>query len=162
MRPAGSVVAVMAAVLCCTACGPTIDVAKALELKVVNSGWFDAGIVNGQNKLVPSVTITITNTSDQKLGLLQINLLFRQVSKPEEWGSAFLTPAGSAGLSPGASQTITLKSNNGYTGSGETRQDMLANSHFIDATVEVFAKYGSTQWKKLGDYPVTRQLIEKS
>jgi hypothetical protein len=39
---------------------------------------------------------------------------------------------------------------------------MLANSHFVDAKVEVFAKYGSTQWKKLGDYPVTRQLIEKS
>jgi len=146
----------------CAACGPAVDVAKALDLKVVNSGWFDAGIVNGQNKLVPSVTITITNTSDQTLGLLQVNSLFRQVTASEEWGSAFLTAAGSEGLGPGASKTVTLKSNNGYTGSGETRQDMLANSHFVDAKVEVFAKYGSTQWKKLGDYPVTRQLLEKS
>ena len=162
MRPLTSVAAITAVGLCCTACGPTVDVAKALELKVVNSGWFDAGIVNGQNKLVPAVTITITNTSDQTLGLLQVNSLFRQVTASEEWGSAFLTAAGSEGLGPGSSKTVTLKSNNGYTGSGETRQDMLANSHFVDAKVEVFAKYGSTQWKKLGDYPVTRQLIEKS
>ena len=162
MRPLTSVAAIVAVALCCTACGPTVDVAKALELKIVKSGWFDAGIVNGQNKLVPAVTITITNTSDQTLGLLQVNSLFRQVTASEEWGSAFLTAAGSEGLGPGASKTITLKSNNGYTGSGETRLDMLANSHFVDAKVEVFAKYGSTQWKKLGDYPVTRQLIEKS
>ena len=143
-------------------CGPNVDVAKALEVKVVNSGWFDAGIVNGQNKLVPSVTITITNNSDQTLGLLQVNSLFRQVNASEEWGSAFLTAAGSEGLKPGASKTVTLKSNNGYTGSGETRQEMLANSHFVDAKVDVFAKYGSTQWKKVAEYPVTRQLVEKS
>lgn len=143
-------------------CGPEVDVAKALELNVVNSGWFDAGIVNGQNKLVPAVTITIKNNSDKTLGLLQLNSLFRQANATEEWGSAFLTAAGSEGLGPGASKTLTLKSNNGYTGTGETRQEMLGNSHFVDAKVEVFAKYGSTQWKKLGVYPVTRQLIEKS
>ena len=143
-------------------CGPEVDVAKALELNVVNSGWFDAGIINGQNKLVPAVTLTIKNNSDRTLGLLQLNSLFRQANATEEWGSAFLTAAGSEGLGPGASKTLTLKSNNGYTGSGETRQEMLANSHFVDAKVEVFAKYGSTQWKKLGVYPVTRQLIEKS
>jgi hypothetical protein len=146
----------------CAACGPTVDVTKALQVQVVNSGWFDAGIVNGQNKLVPAVTITVKNTSDQTLGLLQLNSLFRQANANEEWGSAFLTAAGSEGLGPGASKTVTLKSNNGYTGSGETRQQMLANSHFVDAKVEVFAKYGSTQWKKMGDFPVTRQLMEKS
>jgi len=144
------------------ACGPDVDVAKALQLTVVSSGWFDAGIVNGQNKLVPSATITLTNHSDQTLGLVQVNSLFRQVNATEEWGSAFLPAGGSEGLKPGESKTLILKSNNGYTGSGETRQEMLKNSHFVDAKVEIFAKYGSTQWKKLGEYPITRQLIEKS
>ncbi len=144
------------------ACGPTVDVAKVLDVHVDSSGWFDAGIINGQNKLVPTVTITIKNNSDQTLGLLQVNSLFRQVNAAEEWGSAFQTAAGSEGLKPGEAKTLTLKSNNGYTGSGETRQEMLANSHFVDAKVELFAKYGSTQWKKMGDYPVTRQLLEKS
>ena len=153
---------VAAVALGSAACGPTVDVTKALEVSVVNSGWYDAGIVNGQNKLVPSVVVTIKNNSDTKLPLLQINSLFRQVNANEEWGSAFLTAAGSEGLGPGVSKTLTLKSNNGYTGSGETRQEMLSNSHFVDAKVEVFAKYGSTQWKKMGVFPVTRQLIEKS
>lgn len=155
--------AVLLSAVLVAGCGPDIDVTKALEVTIVNSGWYDAGFVNnGQNKLVPAVTITVKNTSDQKLGLLQINSLFRQANATEEWGSAFLTAAGSEGLKPGESRTLTLKSNNGYTGSGETRQQMLANSHFVDAKVEVFAKYGSTQWKKMGVYPVNRQLIEKS
>jgi hypothetical protein len=38
---------------------------------------------------------------------------------------------------------------------------MLQNSHFVDAKVELFAKYGSTQWTRLGSYPITRQLIVK-
>jgi hypothetical protein len=146
----------------CAGCGPTIDIAKALQVDVVSSGWFDAGIVNGQNKLVPSITLTLKNISEQKLVLLQVNSLFRQVNASEEWGSAFLTAAGSEGLGAGESKTLTLKSNNGYTGSEETRQQMLENSHFVDAKVEVFAKHGSTQWKKMGDYPITRQLIDKS
>ncbi len=48
-----------------TACGPTVDLTKGLEVKIVNSGWYDLGIVNGQNKLVPTVTFTLHNTSYQ-------------------------------------------------------------------------------------------------
>ena len=45
------------------ACGPTVDLTKGLEVEIVTSGWFDVGIVNGQNKLVPSVTFTLKNLS---------------------------------------------------------------------------------------------------
>ena len=40
----------------CAGCGPDVDLTKALQVEVVSTGWFDAGIVNGQNKLVPSIT----------------------------------------------------------------------------------------------------------
>jgi hypothetical protein len=36
---------------------------------------------------------------------------------------------------------------------------MFKNSHFVDATVDLFGKYGSTQWTRLGQYPIARQLI---
>jgi hypothetical protein len=36
---------------------------------------------------------------------------------------------------------------------------MLQNKAFIDATVQVFAKYGSVQWVKKGEYPVERRLM---
>jgi len=143
-------------------CGPAVDLTKALQIEVVDSGWFDAGIVNGQNKLVPAVSVTVKNVSDQKLVTLQLNALFRHGDDKEEWGSAFMTAAGSSGLAPGASAgPLLLKSQNGYTGSDQSRQEMLSNSKFVDAKVQLFAKYASTQWARMGEYPVKRQLLTK-
>lgn len=143
-------------------CGPMVDLTKGLQIDIVNTGWFDLGIVNGQNKLVPSVTFTLKNVSDQKLVTLQVQALFRRVGETEEWGSGFLTAVGSQGLAPGATtQPITMRSERGYTGSDQSRQEMLQNSHFVDATVELQAKYTSTQWARLGTFPVTRQVITK-
>jgi len=69
--------------------------------------------------------------------------------------------AGSAGLLPGATtDTLTAKSQLGYTGV-DPRQDMLKNTHFVDAKVELFAKYGSAQWVRVGEYPIARELITK-
>jgi hypothetical protein len=143
-------------------CGPTVDLSKNLEVAIVGSGWFDAGIVNGQNKLVPSITFTVTNKSDQKLPVLQVNAIFRRVTENDEWGSSLLTVAGSEGLAAGATTPpLTVKSPLGYTGSDQSRQEMLQNTHFVDAKVELSAKYGSTQWVRVGSYPVARQLITK-
>jgi hypothetical protein len=81
------------------ACGPTVDLTKGLKINVLETGWYDAGIVNGQNKLVPSITLTLTNLSDQTLVALQVNGSFRRVTEPEkEWGSRFVPAAGSKGL----------------------------------------------------------------
>jgi hypothetical protein len=148
--------------LASAACGPTVDLARTLKITIVDTGWFDAGIINGQNKLVPTASFTVTNGSDQKLVTLQINALFHRVNEDTEWGSAFLTAAGSAGLAPGASTgTLTARSQLGYTGSDQSRQEMLQNSHFVDATVHLFAKYANTQWVKMGVYPIQRKLITK-
>src|SRR6185369_15092112 len=57
-------VALLLAVMA-TACGPTVDLTKGLEIEVNDTGWFDAGIVQGQNKLVPAARVTIKNVSDQ-------------------------------------------------------------------------------------------------
>ena len=146
----------------CAACAPPVDLAAGLQVHNVTTGWFDAGIVNGQNKLVPSITFTLKNVSNQKLVALQVNALFRRVTAKDEWGSGFLTAAGSDGLAPGAATApLTIRSQLGYTGSDQTREDMLRNSQFVDARVELFAKYGSTQWKRIGEYPVTRRLLAK-
>jgi hypothetical protein len=145
-----------------SSCGPTVDLSKGLQVTVVDTGWFDAGIINGQNKLVPSVTFKVKNVSDQNLVSLQVNALFRRVTEKDEWGASLLNVAGSAGLPPGQeSNTFTIRSPLGYTGSDQSRQEMLANSHFVDAKVELLAKYGSTQWKPIGEYPIRRKLIEK-
>ena len=50
----------LAASLATASCSAGADVGKALQVIDVSTGWFDAGIVNGQNKLVPSVTFMPT------------------------------------------------------------------------------------------------------
>jgi hypothetical protein len=149
-------------VVLAVACSPTVDLAKGLQVEVINTGWYDAGIVNGQNKLVPSITFRLKNVSNQKLSALQVNALFRRVTQQDEWGSAFLTAIGSSGLPQGAStDALTARSNLGYTGTDQSRQEMLSNSHFVDAKVDLFAKYGSGQWVRVGEYQIARELITK-
>lgn len=141
------------------ACNSGADVSTAIEVLEVSSGWYDAGIVNGQNKLVPSVTFKLRNTSDKPVTTLQANVLFHRINSPEEWGSGFLRVAGSNGLPPGATtDPLTVKSDLGYTGT-ETRADMLKNSNFVDAKVRILAKSGSNYWHPLGEYPIERRLL---
>jgi hypothetical protein len=145
--------------LAAVGCGDTVDLTTGLELQEVTTGWVDTGMVNGQNKLVPSVTFKIKNDSDEPLPVLQANVLFRRATEDTEWGSGFVTVSGSEGLAPGAtSQPLTVNSQLGYTGT-EPRQQMLENSQFVDARVQLFVKYASTQWVKVGEYPVARRLI---
>jgi hypothetical protein len=141
-------------------CGPTVDLTTGLQVPDVSSGWFDAGIIDGQNKLVPTISFKLKNVSDQQLATLQVNALFRRVTEPkEEWGSGFLTVAGPDGLSPGqVTPTLTIKSQLGYKGT-DPRDELLHNSQFVDAKVDLFAKYGSTQWKKIGEFQIDRRLI---
>lgn len=145
------------------ACGPTVDLTKGLKINVVETGWYDVGIVNGQNKLVPSITLTLTNMSDQPLVALQVNGSFRRVTEPEkEWGSRFVPAAGSKGLAPGAtSDPVSLRSELGYTGSDQSRQEMLQNAHFVDAKVSLTAKYSNIQWVRMGEFPIERKLLTK-
>jgi hypothetical protein len=148
-----------AAVLSVSACSPGADVATAIEVIDVSTGWHDAGIVNGQNKLVPSVTFKLKNISDEPVTTLQANVLFHRINSPEEWGNGFLRVAGSQGLAAGAStDPLTVRSDLGYTGT-ETRADMLKNSQFVDAKVRILAKAGSNYWHPLGEYPVERRLL---
>src|SRR5476649_1237008 len=79
-------------------CGPAVDLTKGLQILDISTGWYDAGLVNGNNKLVPSITFTLKNASSVTLAALQVNALFRQVNDPKEWGSGFLTAATSSGL----------------------------------------------------------------
>ena len=149
--------------LSAAACGPTVDLTKGLKITIVETGWYDAGIVSGQNKLVPSVTVALTNASDQTLVALQVNASFRRVTEPEkEWGSRFLSAAGSKGLAPGATiDNLVLRSELGYTGSDQSRQEMLQNSHFVDAKVQLTAKYSNIQWVRMGEFPIERKLLTR-
>jgi hypothetical protein len=127
----------------------------------VSTGWYDQGVVNGQNKIVPSITFSFKNAGTDTISTLQGNVIFRRIGEQEEWGSGFVRVTGSEGLAPGAtSQSFTVNSQLGYTGS-ESRAQMLSNKQFVDARAQVFAKYGSTQWALIAEFPIERRLITK-
>jgi hypothetical protein len=163
MHRASSTIAVVFAILVSTltaGCGPSVDLVAGLRVEGVASGWRSAGVQNGLNKLVPSVSFTLKNVSGETLPLLQVNAVFRRSGEEtSEWGARFSPAADSKGLGPGEStQVLMLSSDLGYTGS-DAWEDMLRNTKFVDVDVDVFAKYGSAQWVRLGRFPVQRQLM---
>jgi hypothetical protein len=132
---------------------------KLVEPVEVKTGWFDAGVEDGKNKLVPTIMLTLKNVSGDTVSNVQLNAVIRRVGESDEWGGAFQKVIGNDGIAPGAStKPIVLRSNLGYTGI-EPRAQMLKNSQFVDAQVQVFAKHGGNQWTKLGDWVIARELL---
>ena len=152
---------IIAGALVSVSCTPKVDLTKGLQVVDVSTGWADIGVINGQNKLVPSVAFKFKNVGDQLLSTLQANVVFRRVNEDKEWGSMFVRISGAEGLAPGAtSEAQRVDSQLGYTGT-EPRQQMLDNTQFVDAKVQIFAKYSSTQWQLVGESVVERRLLAK-
>jgi hypothetical protein len=161
MCRAGLFLLVVVSILPAGGCGPVVDLSRGVQVEVVSTGWSDADPVDGQNKVVPAISFKLKNVSTENLPVLQINALFHRVGEKDERGSGFLTAAGSQGLAPGAqTPVLTIRSQRGYTGT-ESHDDMFKNSRFVDATVDLSAKYGSTQWAPLGPFPIRRQLMPR-
>ncbi len=141
-------------------CSKSVPVAESLKIDSVVTGWFDAGVTDdGKNKIVPSISLKLTNAGPSTVGPVQLNLIFRRVGDPEEWSTALVRAVGSEGLVPGAtSAAVVVRAPQGYTGT-QPRAQLLQNSLFIDAKVDVFGKVGASTWARLGDFRIERQLL---
>jgi hypothetical protein len=161
MRKSTRLAVLAVAILGASACGPSVDLIAALKIDGLSTGWSDAGYADGVNKITPSISFRLTNASSTSLSPLHVNAVFRQVGRTSEWSAHFVPVAGSTGLQPGKSTTLNLTSDLGYT-SFDPVEDMLVNSHFVDADVDVFARYGSSQWIRLARYRIDRHLLNAS
>jgi hypothetical protein len=138
------------------ACGPSVDLKQVLQVADVSAGWFDAGIQDGKNKLVPSVTFKLKKNADVKLSSVSLNLTFIFVDTQEHADDVFVqsVPFEGAETAP-----IVVRSKWGYTADPpQTRAEMLQNSHFRDMEVQIFAKQSSAQWVELQRVKIARQL----
>ena len=136
------------------------EVEKDLTITDVHTGWYDIGIVDGQNKLVPSISLKLKNVSPDEISRVQLNAVFKRLDgENKEWDAHFVRGIGPVGLAPGATgEELVLRSERGYTGD-ESRLQMLQNKAFIDAKVEIFGKHGSRFWVKMGEFQIDRQLL---
>jgi hypothetical protein len=143
-------------------CGsPDVDIAKVVKVGDVTTGWFDVGIVDGQNKLVPTAVFTVTNTGTETLAGLQVFTVFRFIGESEELGSGLVVLRGTDALAPAAtSKPITVRANWGFSGL-QPRAQMLIHSQFKDARAEIFAKFGAKPFVKIGEAKIARQLLTK-
>jgi hypothetical protein len=141
------------------ACGRAVDLKTALQVADASTGWFDAGVVDGKNKLVPSITFRLKNTGTRPLTYVSLNLMFMVQPQNDEWDAMLIEGLGATSLAPGASSApITVRGKYGYTGV-QPRAQMLQNRSFQDFSIKVFAKKGSSQWTPLGEFKVARQLL---
>ena len=135
------------------------EVEKVLKVTDVDTGWYDVGVVNGENKLVPTVSFHLQNVSAESIENVQINAVFRRINEEESWGDRLIRGVGSDGLAAGAiGKALVVRNERGYTGS-EPRLQMLKHSQFIDAKVDLFARHGSRTWAKIGEFPIERKLL---
>jgi hypothetical protein len=146
-------------------CSPSYDFKQVLQITDVSGGWYDFGIVDGKNKLVPSLSFRIRKQPDVRLRSIALNVHFKWVSGPdrkeeEELDEVFLQ---SVEFSEG-NQTplLTVRPEHGYTAdSPQTRAQMLEHSQFRDVRSRVFAKQSSTTWVDLTSFDTPRVLITK-
>ena len=149
-------------------CSPPVDLKQALQVTDVTAGYFDAGIVDGKNKLVPSVSFKLKKSVTDSLRPLSVNVSFKQLPQagtavppgsPSEndWDEVFLQNVPFEG---NETAPLTFKAKNGYTGDPpQTRADMLKNKYFQDVRVHVFAKHSASQWVEIATLEIPRQLL---
>jgi len=150
--------------LCAAAsCSRSVDVKQAVEVVDASSGWYDAGIVDGKNKIVPSVTFRLKKKGAPDLSGVALNVVFRHPAPAgqnveEDWDEVFIQRAEFRDADQ--TERLTIRTEKGYTGDPpQSRLDILRHSQFRDVRARIFAKYSSSQWVEIGSVDVQRQLL---
>ncbi len=159
MRPIAtlSVLGLLASALSSSACGDPVDLKQDTRVEDVSSGWFDAGIQDGKNKLVPSVTFRISRSPGVDLSSISLNVAFRFTGEQEHSDDVFVQRVDFEGDS---TAPTTVRSQFGFTGE-QTRADMLKHASFRDMEALIFAKQSSSQWVELQSVKIPRQLLTR-
>ena len=149
-------------------CSAPVDLKKVLQITDLTGGYHDAGIVEGRNKLVPTITLRLKKSTDDRLRPLALNVVFKRLPRAgvavapgspaeEDWDEVFVQNVPFDG-SQTAPLTITPKA--GFTGDPpQSRADILKHSLFQDVRVHIFAKHSSSQWVEIGTFDIPRQVL---
>lgn len=152
----GRLYTLLAALLCTLSCSSPVDLQQALQVTDVSTGYFDAGVINGQNKLVPSVSFRLKDSTG-KLSRLSLNLVFEFADNGEDYEEIFKQRVDFVN---GQTDLLTVRTQNGYTGTPpQSRADMLKHSSFRDMEAVILVRQVAAQWLELHRVRIERQLI---
>jgi hypothetical protein len=140
------------------ACTGDVDIKETFRIGGVTGGYFDAGIVDGRNKIIPTVMFSIEKTTDASVRPLSVNVLFKKIAgeTEAEWDDVFLQRV--EFTEGNRTPVLTVRPDAGVTGE-EPRSEMLKNSQFVDIRAVIFVKQSSSNWVELARYDIPRQLL---
>lgn len=140
-------------------CTRPVDLKQALQVTDVTTGWQDAGIVDGRNKVVPSVTFKLKKTPGADVPWVALNGAFSTADgQPSDLDDDIYVQR--VDFSGDETAPITIEGKTGYTGDPpQSRADLLKHTMFRDMKVKIFVKQSSAQWVELAETPITRQLL---
>ena len=149
-------------------CSRPIDLKQVLQITDLSGGFHDAGIVDGRNKLIPSITFRLNKTTDDTIRPLSLNVVFKKLPPKgvavapgspaeEDWDEAYVQ---NVPFEANQTALVTIRPKAGYTGDPpQSRADILKHSQFQDVRVHVFAKHSASQWVEIGTFDVPRQVL---
>ena len=159
MRRAAIIALSLLPVAAAAGCSKPVDLKQAIEVTDLQSGWFDVGVVDGKNKIVPSATFRLRKKGNAEIRPVALNIIFKHADGSE---SSFedIYIARVQFNDQGTTDAVTARSKNGYTADPpQTRADMLKNSQFRDVAIQIFAKQSSAQWVELQRVVLERQIL---
>jgi hypothetical protein len=146
--------------LAAPACSHQVDIKQTFKVTDLSGGWYDAGIVDGKNKLVPTVSFRVEKNTPEEVRPLAVNVLFKQIKgdTDAEWDDVLLQRID---FNEGnRTAVLTLRPAAGATGEPpQSRAEMLKNSYFVDIRAVIFAKQSSSNWVELARYDIPRQIL---
>jgi hypothetical protein len=155
-----ALVALAALPLSVGACATPVDLKQALQITESSSGWYDAGVVDGKNKLVPSVIFRLRKSGGAEIDSVSVNALFRAADGAESSLDNDSFVQNVKFEADNQTAPVVIRSDNGYTADPpQSRADMLKHSQFRDMRVQIFVKHGASQWTEVGRVDVPRKLL---
>src|SRR6266567_1428312 len=157
--------AALLAGLAVSGCSKPVDLKNVLRVDGVTGGYHDAGIVDGRNKVIPSVTFRLSKSTGDSIRPLSLNVVFKKLppkgavpppgaAAEEEWDEVFLQ---SVSFDGNQTAPLTVRPTAGYTGDPpQSRADILKHSQFQDVRAHIFAKHSSSQWVEIAQYDIPR------
>ena len=152
--------AALAAALAVASCS-TVNLTQAVEVTDIISGWYDNGIKDGFNHMVPMITFRLKNKTDQPLNSVQLTVAFWQDGSDGEADSRQVVGIGGTAVPAGqSSESITVRSSVGYTLEGP-RADLFTHSLYKDWTVRMFARRSGRIYS-IGEFKIDRRFIPQA
>jgi len=166
--PVALVVTLAFVPLLAAGCGKPVNLQQALQVTDLSGGYHDAGVVEGRNKIVPSVTFRLKKSTDDSLRPLSVDVVFIKIKRAgvavppgqpieEDFDEVFKQ---SVPFDGNQTDLLTVRATAGYTGDPpQSRAEMLKHSLFQDIRVHIFAKHSSSQWVEVAHFDVPRQIL---